>query len=236
MRERVFGIEQRTGSDRRTGSDQGTGLVEIAESTLVTRRGTFRAVAFRDPQDHQEHLAVVRGDPALHRDVLVRVHSECMTGDIFGAMRCECGDQLNTSLDMIVREGTGVLVYLRGHEGRGIGLVAKTRTQVLQDEQGLDTVDSATALGLPVDVRDFGAAARVLRYLGVASVRLLSNNGDKIRALESHGITVSSRVPLLAQVNEHNVRYLTAKRDRLGHTLTQLDEGTTIAGELAKFD
>jgi 3,4-dihydroxy 2-butanone 4-phosphate synthase / GTP cyclohydrolase II len=190
---------------------------DIAESVLVTRRGAFRAVAFRD--DGHEHLALVHGEPATGEDVLVRVHSECLTGDVFGALRCECGDQLGSALDAIVAHGSGVLVYLRGHEGRGIGLVAKTRTQVLQDEQGLDTVDSATALGLPVDVRDFGPAARVLRHLGVRSVRLMSNNVEKVRALEAHGIVVASRVPLLEQVHEHNVAYLTAKRDRLGHDL-----------------
>ena len=162
--------------------------------------------------------------------MLVRVHSECVTGDIFGALRCECGDQLGAALDAIVSEGGGVLVYLRGHEGRGIGLVAKVRTHTLQDEQGLDTVDSATVLGLPVDVRDFGAAARVLKYLGVRSIRLMSNNSDKIRALESHGIEVASRVPLLMQVNDHNIRYLTAKRDRLGHELPHLE--TSAHGRL----
>ncbi|WP_232664842.1 GTP cyclohydrolase II [Pseudonocardia sp. TRM90224] len=202
----------------------GTALAEIAESELVTRRGRFRAVAFRDRFDEHEHLALVHGDVLATPSVLVRVHSECMTGDVFGALRCECGDQLDAALDMIVREGAGVFVYMRGHEGRGIGLVAKTRTHVLQDEQGLDTVDSATALGLPVDVRDFGAAARVLNHIGVRSVRLMSNNPEKIRALEEHGIEVAERVPLLAQVDQHNVRYLTAKRDRLGHALPHIDD------------
>lgn len=199
------------------------GWEDVAESELVTRRGTFRAVAFRDRPDGPEHLAVVLGEPRGRADVLVRMHSECLTGDIFGAMRCECGEQLNTALDTILHEGNGILVYLRGHEGRGIGLLAKFRTQILQDEQGLDTVDSATALGLPVDVRDYGSAARILRHLGVESVRLLSNNPDKSRALESHGIVVSSRVPLLVPANDKNVGYLIAKRDRLGHDLPQLD-------------
>jgi 3,4-dihydroxy 2-butanone 4-phosphate synthase/GTP cyclohydrolase II len=198
------------------------GLAEVAESDLVTRRGTFRAVAFRDPIDGQEHLALVRGQPRGRSDVLVRVHSECLTGDVFGALRCECGAQLRAAVDAIAAEECGVLVYLRGHEGRGIGLVAKVRTHVLQDEQGLDTVDSATALGLPVDVRDFGAAARVLHHLGVESVQLLSNNAEKALGLIEHGVKVSGRVPLLAPVDEHNVRYLTAKRDRLGHDLPHL--------------
>ncbi|WP_030166639.1 GTP cyclohydrolase II [Spirillospora albida] len=202
---------------------------DVAEAELRTRRGVFRAVAFRDPVDGEEHLALVRGEVEGRPGVLVRMHSECMTGDIFGATRCECGDQLGAALDAIVREGAGVLVYLRGHEGRGIGLVAKVRTHVLQDDQGLDTVDSATAIGLPVDVRDYGPAARVLRRLGVGSVRLLSNNLDKQRALESYGVEIAARVPLLAAVSDDNVRYLTAKRDRLGHDLPQLD---ALVGEV----
>jgi len=200
--------------DRRDGE-----LAEVAESDLVTRRGPFRAVAFRDPYDGNEHLALVRGEPRGKKDVLVRVHSECLTGDVFGALRCECGAQLQSAVDAIADAGCGVLVYLRGHEGRGIGLVAKVRTHVLQDEQGLDTIDSATALGLPVDVRDFGPAAR----LGVESVRLLSNNEDKVLALTGNGIKVTGRVPLLEPVDEHNIRYLTAKRDRLGHDLPHLE-------------
>lgn len=203
--------------------DQSIDFENIAESDLVTRRGSFRAVAFRDRQGGHEHIALVMGEPRPHDDVLVRVHSECVTGDIFGAMRCECGEQLGAALDAIVREGCGVLVYLRGHEGRGIGLIAKVRTHVLQDEQGLDTIDSATALGLPVDVRDYGPAVRVLRYLGIRSVRLLSNNPDKIDALESHGIEVAERVPLLVPANDNNIGYLVAKRDRLGHDLPHLD-------------
>lgn len=199
---------------------------DVAESSLVTRRGAFRAVAFRDRFDGHEHIALVMGDAdRLREDVLIRVHSECVTGDIFGAMRCECGEQLDASLAAIVREGAGVLVYLRGQEGRGIGLVAKVRTHVLQDE-GLDTVDSATSLGLPVDVRDYGPAARVLKYLGIRSVRLMSNNPDKIDALESNGIEVSARVPLLMPAHDRNIAYLIAKRDRLGHDLPHLDPRT----------
>ncbi|NKZ04485.1 GTP cyclohydrolase II [Actinomadura latina] len=209
--------------------EQGIDQKDIAEADLRTRRGVFRAVAFRDPVDGHEHMALVRGDVRECGDVLVRMHSECMTGDIFGATRCECGDQLGAALDTIVREGAGILVYLRGHEGRGIGLVAKVRTHILQDDQGLDTVDSATAIGLPVDVRDYGPAARILRHLGVRSVRLMSNNPDKVRALESYGVLVAARVPLLVPVSDDNVRYLTAKRDRLGHDLPQLD--AAVLGE-----
>ncbi|MEU8121455.1 GTP cyclohydrolase II [Spirillospora sp. NPDC049024] len=211
--------------------DAGIDQKDIAEADLRTRRGVFRAVAFRDPVDGHEHMALVRGEVRDREDVLVRMHSECMTGDIFGATRCECGDQLGAALDAIAREGAGVLVYLRGHEGRGIGLVAKVRTHILQDDQGLDTVDSATAIGLPVDVRDYGAAARILRHLGVRSVRLMSNNPVKVSALESYGIAVAARVPLLVPVSDDNVRYLTAKRDRLGHDLPQLDGSAGPLGE-----
>ncbi|HEX6347341.1 GTP cyclohydrolase II [Umezawaea sp.] len=198
---------------------------DVAESDLVTRRGTFRAVAFR--ADGHEHMALVHGKTSMRDNVLIRVHSECMTGDIFGAMRCECGEQLDAALNRIVAEGSGILIYLRGHEGRGIGLVEKVRTHVLQDEQGLDTLDSATSLGLPVDVRDYGPAVRILKHLRVNSVRLMSNNPDKIEALESNGITVAAREPLLMRPNDHNIGYLTAKRDRLGHDLPQVDAFTT---------
>lgn len=200
-----------------------TAPAEIAESDLVTRDGRFRAYAFREFEGGPEHLALVKGDPDGRDDVLVRVHSECLTGDVFGARRCECGAQLAAALAQVAAAEAGAIVYLRGHEGRGIGLVAKVRTHVLQDEQGLDTVDSATALGLPVDVRDFGAAALILRHLGVRGVRLLTNNADKVAALLADGIPVTSREPLLVPVDEYNVSYLTAKRDRLGHDLPQLD-------------
>ncbi|GAB2504344.1 GTP cyclohydrolase II [Nocardiopsis aegyptia] len=204
-------------------SDQSIDPSAVAESELATRRGVFRAVAFRDPEDGNEHLALVLGPLGEGEDVLVRVHSECVTGDAMGALRCECGDQLDAALDRIVGEGRGVLVYLRGHEGRGIGLLAKFRTLALQDEQGLDTVDSATVLGLPVDARDYGPAARVLRHLEVRSVRLLTNNPDKGRSLEDHGVKVASRVPLLMPARAQNRAYLAAKRDRLGHDLPHLD-------------
>lgn len=202
---------------------------DVAESGLVTTWGTFRVLAFRDPVDGHEHLALVMGE--RWDDVLVRVHSECLTGDVFGALRCECGQQLDAALAAIAEEGSGVVVYLRGHEGRGIGLLAKVRTQALQDSAGLDTVDSATALGLPVDVRDFGPAARVLGYLGVRSVRLLTNNQEKVRALSAHGIGVRARVPLLAPSNDHNLRYLAAKRDRLGHDLPHLPRDGALVGD-----
>ncbi|WP_017568741.1 GTP cyclohydrolase II [Nocardiopsis halotolerans] len=204
-------------------SEQSMDPAHVAESELSTRRGVFRAVAFLDPVDGQEHVALAFGEVAGAEEVLVRAHSECLTGDVFGALRCECGDQLEAALDAIVREGRGVLAYLRGHEGRGIGLVAKVRTLALQDRLGLDTVDSATELGLPVDARDYGPTARALHHLGVRSVRLMSNNPDKVRALEEYGVKVAERVPLLMPARAENVAYLTAKRDRLGHDLPHLD-------------
>ncbi|MFJ9553305.1 GTP cyclohydrolase II [Nocardiopsis sp. NPDC101807] len=199
------------------------GHAAVAEAELATRRGPFRLVALRDPSDGQEHAALVLGEVGGGEDVLARAHSECVTGDVFGALRCECGDQLEAALDLICAEGRGVVVYLRGHEGRGIGLVEKVRTLAVQDAHGLDTVDSATALGLPVDVRDYGPAARLLLHLGVRSVRLMSNNPAKVRALREHGVEVASRVPLLMPARRENVAYLTAKRDRLGHDLPHLD-------------
>ncbi|MFD3683586.1 GTP cyclohydrolase II [Nocardiopsis sp. NPDC058631] len=204
-------------------SGPGAGSEAVAEAELTTRRGLFRVLALRDPTDGGEHAALVLGEVCEGEDVLARAHSECVTGDVFGALRCECGDQLEAALDLICAEGRGVVVYLRGHEGRGIGLVEKVRTLAVQDEHGLDTVDSATALGLPVDVRDYGPAARILAHLGVRSVRLLSNNPAKVRALREHGVKVASRVPLLMPARRENVAYLTAKRDRLGHDLPHLD-------------
>ncbi|RJQ73859.1 GTP cyclohydrolase II [Pseudonocardiaceae bacterium YIM PH 21723] len=201
--------------------EQAISDADVAESDLVTRRGRFRAVAFRS--HGHEHMALTYGKIRMRENVLIRIHSECMTGDIFGAMRCECGEQLNAALDTIVREGSGILIYLRGHEGRGIGLVEKVRTHILQDEQGMDTLDSATSLGLPIDIRDYAPAGVVLRHLRVQSVRLLSNNPDKFKALEDQGIRVAGRVPLLIPPNDHNINYLTAKRDRLGHDLPQVE-------------
>lgn len=196
---------------------------EVAESELATRQAVYRAVAFRDPQDGHEHLALVLGEVDGAEDVPVRVHSECLTGDVFGALRCECGEQLQAALDTIVETGRGVVVYLRGHEGRGIGLLAKVRTHTLQDGLGLDTIDSATALNLPVDTRDYGPAARALRYLGVGSVRLMSNNPDKVAALTRFDIRVTGRMPVLVPAHTRNIGYLTAKRDRLGHDLPHLN-------------
>ena len=161
------------------------------------------------------------GDPASLADgepVLTRVHSECLTGDVFGSERCDCGPQLNEAMDLIVKEGRGVVIYLRGHEGRGIGLLAKLQAYQLQDG-GRDTVDANLDLGLPADARHYGAATQILRDLGVGSVRLLTNNPDKTSSLESYGIPVAERVALTPRPNDHNLAYLLTKRDRMGHDL-----------------
>ena len=161
------------------------------------------------------------GDLGGHEPVLTRVHSECLTGDVFGSERCDCGPQLDEALARIVEEGRGVVVYLRGHEGRGIGLVAKLQAYALQDA-GRDTVDANLDLGLPADARHYGAATQILRDLGVESVRLLTNNPDKTRALEEYGVPVKEQVPLTTRPNDHNLAYLQTKRDRMGHALPGL--------------
>jgi 3,4-dihydroxy 2-butanone 4-phosphate synthase/GTP cyclohydrolase II len=185
------------------------------ETTVPTVYGSFRIRAYRDRMTGADHVAVIAGEPGA--DPLVRVHSECLTGEVFGSLKCECGPQLHESLELIQREG-GVVVYLRGHEGRGIGLVNKLRAYKLQ-EGGLDTFDANLALGFPVDSRDYGAAVAILEDLGISSVRLLTNNPDKAKQLEAHGMIVSELVPLLVGVSEFNQDYLDVKRDRMGHRL-----------------
>ncbi len=185
------------------------------ETTVPTAYGPFRFRAYRDRMTGADHVAVIAGE--LGENPLVRVHSECLTGEVFGSLKCECGPQLHESLELIQREG-GIVVYLRGHEGRGIGLVNKLRAYKLQ-EGGLDTLDANLALGFPADLRDYGAAVAILEDLGVGSVRLLTNNPDKARQLEGHGMVVSELVPLLVGVGEFNEGYLGVKRDRMGHRL-----------------
>ncbi|WP_334145201.1 bifunctional 3,4-dihydroxy-2-butanone-4-phosphate synthase/GTP cyclohydrolase II, partial [Corynebacterium nuruki] len=184
-------------------------VTRTVESRLPTRHGNFRVVAYTGTVDRVEHLALVAGDPASDggEDVPVRIHSECITGDIFGSLRCDCGEQLDAALDRISEAGRGVLIYLRGQEGRGIGLVPKLRAYNLQDE-GLDTVDANTAQGLPADAREYSAAAQILRDLGVTSVALLSNNPAKRLDLERHGISVARRVPIELPANPENEAYL----------------------------
>ena len=185
------------------------------ETTVPTVHGPFRMRAYRDGFTGADHVAVIAGSPGP--GALVRVHSECLTGEAFGSLKCECGPQLDQALDLIQQEG-GVVVYLRGHEGRGIGLINKLRAYRLQEE-GLDTLDANLALGLPADARDYGAASAILADLGLEEVRLLTNNPEKVRQLESHGITVTDRVPLVVGITAENEHYLETKRDRMGHAL-----------------
>ncbi len=192
----------RRGSVRRAG-----------EALLPTDHGPFLGVAFE--AGDVEHLALVAGDVAFRRDVLVRIHSECLTGDVFGSRRCDCGAQLDDALRAISAEGTGVVVYLRGHEGRGIGLGPKMRAYRLQ-ELGRDTVEANLELGFPVDARDYAAAARILADLGVLSVRVLTNNPAKSAGLVANGMPVAAQVPLSPKPTEENLRYLRTKRAPVG--------------------
>ncbi|HET7739075.1 MAG TPA: GTP cyclohydrolase II, partial [Mycobacterium sp.] len=194
----------------------------ISESALPTRAGSFRAVAYRSTVDGLEHLALVLGDVAAaghsSQGVLVRVHSECLTGDVLGSLRCDCGDQLDSAVQAIVDEGCGVLVYLRGHEGRGIGLAHNIRAYALQDD-GMDTVEANLAQGLPVDARSYGIGAQILADLGVRRLRLITNNPAKYGGLEGFSLTIVGRVSLPTTVTDQNLRYLSTKRDRMGHNL-----------------
>jgi 3,4-dihydroxy 2-butanone 4-phosphate synthase/GTP cyclohydrolase II len=184
---------------------------------LPTSCGEFTAHAWHAP-DGLQHLALVRGSLAGDEPVLVRIHSECLTGDVFGSLRCDCGPQLEQAMQRVAAEGRGVVLYLRGHEGRGIGLAHKLRAYALQ-EQGFDTVEANLQLGFPADARDYGPAAVMLRALGVGRVRLLTNNPDKVAALEEAGLEVVERVPLLDEPTSENARYLRTKQERLGHLL-----------------
>jgi 3,4-dihydroxy 2-butanone 4-phosphate synthase/GTP cyclohydrolase II len=193
-------------------------LVErVVATRLPTAFGEFTAVGYRSLIDDKHHVAMVKGDVAGAEDVLVRVHSECLTGDVFHSLRCDCGEQLEAALAMIEREGEGVLLYL-SQEGRGIGLLNKLRAYKLQ-EDGLDTVDANLKLGLPADLRDYGIGAQILVDLGLSSIRILTNNPKKIHGLEGYGLSVTDQVPIQAVPNPHNEAYLRAKRERLGHTL-----------------
>ncbi|PZT73976.1 MULTISPECIES: bifunctional 3,4-dihydroxy-2-butanone-4-phosphate synthase/GTP cyclohydrolase II [unclassified Streptomyces] len=192
---------------------------------LPTRFGAFTAYGYRSTTDGVEHVALVHGDLAGGDDVLVRVHSECLTGDIFASERCDCGPQLHASMRRVTEEGRGVVVYLRGHEGRGIGLLSKLRAYELQ-ERGVDTLDANLELGLPADARDYAAGAQILKDLGVHSLRLMTNNPEKTAAITRHGLAVTGREPMPVQAGEHNLRYLRTKRDRMGHDLPWLDAAT----------
>jgi 3,4-dihydroxy 2-butanone 4-phosphate synthase / GTP cyclohydrolase II len=193
-------------------------LVErVVETRLPTTFGEFSAVGFRSLVDDKHHVAMVKGEVAGEEDVLVRVHSECLTGDVFHSLRCDCGQQLEDALLRIQKEGQGVLLYL-SQEGRGIGLLNKLRAYRLQEE-GRDTVDANLELGLPPDLRDYGIGAQILVDLGLSSIRLLTNNPRKIVGLEGYGLSVTDQVPIEHMANEHNLEYLRAKKQRLGHLL-----------------
>ena len=202
-------------------SPQRTGVERVVNAPLPTVYGKFQAVGYLDHDRGDEQVALVYGDLGTD-DVLIRLHSECLTGDAFGSQHCECGDQLESALRAVVAEGSGVVVYLRGHEGRGIGLLGKLRAMALQAE-GLDTVEANVALGFPVDARDYKVAADILRDLGVRSVRLMSNNPRKREALTDNGIQVAEEVPLLIEPCENNITYLRTKRERMDHRLPHLD-------------
>jgi 3,4-dihydroxy 2-butanone 4-phosphate synthase/GTP cyclohydrolase II len=196
------------------------------ETIVPTNHGTFRLRAYRDAALHVDHVAIVAGEPT--DGALVRLHSECVTGEAMGSLKCECGPQLEVAMDQIAEHG-GVVIYLRGHEGRGIGLTNKLKAYRLQ-EDGLDTLDANLALGLPADARDYGVAAAILRDLGISTIRLLSNNPEKGRQLNEYGIEVSEFIPLVVGVGDVNKAYLGAKRDRMGHNLPTALPNTPVEG------
>lgn len=189
-----------------------------AEAALPTAYGDFRIIGYRNLLDGIDHVVLVKGDIGDGERILVRVHSECLTGDILGSLRCDCGAQLDAAMRAIDEDGRGVILYLRGHEGRGIGLMHKLQAYQLQDA-GADTVDANLELGLPADARDYGIGAQILADLGVRSMRLLSNNPAKRAGLEGYGLSIAERVPLVIEPNAHNARYLATKAERMGHDL-----------------
>ena len=189
----------------------------VAEADLPTRYGDFMAIAYRSEIDPDEHLALVMGDIATDEPVLVRVHSECLTGDVLGSLRCDCGEQVSLAMQSIAKEGRGVFLYMR-QEGRGIGFHNKIRAYALQDE-GLDTVEANLSLGFGPDLRDYGIGAQILADLGLHEIRLLTNNPKKVVGLESYGLKVVAAVPIIASSNPHNLRYLKTKQKKLGHLL-----------------
>lgn len=194
----------------------------VTTTRLPTAHGEFTAHAYRDTVDDREHVALVMGDLSGDAPVLTRLHSECLTGDALGSLRCDCGAQLQSALAAVAEAGVGVVVYLRGHEGRGIGLAHKLRAYALQDD-GRDTVDANLELGLPADARDYGTGAQILADLGVKKLALITNNPAKLTGLDGYGLTVADRVPLPTTVHGENIRYLRTKRDRMGHQLDDLD-------------
>jgi 3,4-dihydroxy 2-butanone 4-phosphate synthase / GTP cyclohydrolase II len=210
----LISIEQLIEYRRRTERQ----LTRQARTQIPNAHGLWQAYGYRHDVDGTEYVALVLGDVADGTGVLTRLHSECLTGDVFGSLRCDCGAQLESAMAAIAAEGRGVVLYLRGHEGRGVGLLGKLRAYELQDD-GADTVDANTELGLPVDAREYSAGAQMLADLGVRSVRLMTNNPAKVEGLTAGGVDISERVPLPPAITPYNLRYLTTKRDRLGHDI-----------------
>jgi len=219
-------------------------VTRVVQTTVPNGYGQWRAIGYLNSMDGTEHLALVLGEVdqpgesgAAAPDVLVRMHSECLTGDVFGSQRCDCGTQLNAAMAAIAAEGRGIVVYLRGHEGRGIGLLSKLQAYQLQDA-GADTVDANTELGLPVDAREYSTGGQILADLGVSSLRLLTNNPAKIKGLSDYGLKVTGTVALPVSATPHNLRYLIAKRDRLGHLIELADsiDGAAAASAAAGSD
>ena len=200
----------------------------VVEARIPTAHGNFRAMGYRSAVDSREHVALVYGEIGDGQDVLVRVHSECLTGDVFGSLRCDCGPQLDAAMAAVAAEGRGVVLYVRGHEGRGIGLLHKLQAYQLQDN-GRDTVDANLDLGLPADGRDYGTGAQILADVGVHTMRLLTNNPAKRAGLEGYGLTVTGRVALPIRPTPENIAYLRTKRDRLGHLLEHLPDEASEA-------
>jgi 3,4-dihydroxy 2-butanone 4-phosphate synthase/GTP cyclohydrolase II len=214
----LHGLKMITVADLIAYRRQNDQLIErVVDINLPTTFGTFTAVGYRSLVDDKHHVALVKGDVAGKEDVLVRVHSECLTGDVFHSLRCDCGEQLESALMMIEENGEGVLLYL-AQEGRGIGLLNKLRAYKLQEE-GYDTVDANLKLGLPADLRDYGIGAQILVDLGLTSIKIMTNNPKKIRGLEGYGLSVTQQVPIEHRSNEFNEAYMRTKRDRMGHTL-----------------
>jgi len=198
-------------------------IQRVADARLPTKFGEFFTIAYKSNVDPDEHIALVRGDISDHEPVLVRVHSECLTGDVFGSLRCDCGDQLTLAMEAIAAEGRGVFLYMR-QEGRGVGLHNKIRAYALQDE-GMDTVEANKALGFAPDLRDYGIGAQILADLGLRNIRLLTNNPRKVIGLESYGLKIVETVPLVARCNPYNIHYLKTKQNKLGHFLNMKDAG-----------
>jgi 3,4-dihydroxy 2-butanone 4-phosphate synthase/GTP cyclohydrolase II len=189
----------------------------VAEAKLPTRYGDFKILAYKSDMDADQHVALVMGDIESDEPVLVRVHSECLTGDVFGSLRCDCGEQINVALEMIAREKRGVLLYMR-QEGRGIGIHNKICAYELQDN-GLDTVEANISLGFPPDLRDYGIGAQILNDLKLNRIRLLTNNPKKVIGLEGYGLEVVETVPIIIKANPYNKRYLETKKEKMGHIL-----------------